>query len=601
MPTISIKRDYFNRLAGRDFTFAQFEELCFDFGLEAEEDHDTPGHIKVELPANRYDLFCAEGLSLAIANYLRVVKAGAPLERPRTYHPLHSTTHIAVDSSVDKIRPYVVAGILRNIHFTQEAYDSFIDLQDKLHHNLGRRRTLVSMGTHDLDKVKGPFKYVARPRDKFSFVALNKTQSHTGEELLKLYEKDLQMRQYLPIVQHSDVIPLILDAEDRVLSMPPLINSEFSKIGLDTRNVFIEITATDRTKALMALSVLVSSFSQFCEDKFSFEQVEIRRADKVVDVTPVTPLTRTLLVGKDYLETTVGMALEDAEILSSFSKMGFGAVKLPPPAQTFEVEVPFYRTDVMHPCDLAEDLAIAIGYNKVPFLEPTVVTTGQQDPLNKGTDLVRQELAAAGFAECLNFALCSIEDLTTRLLRKTDEHMVEIANPKTTDFQVGRTTLLPGMLKTLVSNKSHELPLQLFEVSDVILVSKVKAPPKKQGFLANVADFFLPHETIGAVNERRLCLVYSNTSTSGLDLLHGALDLLLTKLFGKTPAYTLKDNDAPYLFLKLQASIHLDGQRLGEMGVVHPEVLKGFKWPYPVSMIELNFNLLTALFELKPK
>ena len=43
----------------------EFEDHCFDFGLELEEDKDSDENIKVELPANRYDLFCVEGLALA--------------------------------------------------------------------------------------------------------------------------------------------------------------------------------------------------------------------------------------------------------------------------------------------------------------------------------------------------------------------------------------------------------------------------------------------------------------------------------------------------------------------------------------------------------
>ena len=45
----------------------------------------------------------------------------------------------------------------------ESRYDSFIDLQDKLHQNIARKRTLVAIGTHDLDTIKGPFKYMAKP------------------------------------------------------------------------------------------------------------------------------------------------------------------------------------------------------------------------------------------------------------------------------------------------------------------------------------------------------------------------------------------------------------------------------------------------------
>lgn len=80
---------------------------------------------------------------------------------------------IIVDPSVQKIRPFVVGAVLRNITFTPETYQAFIDFQDKLHVTLCRNRTLASMGTHDLDKIKGPFKYVASDPESFKFQALN--------------------------------------------------------------------------------------------------------------------------------------------------------------------------------------------------------------------------------------------------------------------------------------------------------------------------------------------------------------------------------------------------------------------------------------------
>jgi len=66
----------------------------------------------------------------------------------------------------ETIRPLVSGAILRNVDFNQERYDSFIGLQDKLHSNLARQRTLVSIGTHDLDTIEGPFTYEALPPER---------------------------------------------------------------------------------------------------------------------------------------------------------------------------------------------------------------------------------------------------------------------------------------------------------------------------------------------------------------------------------------------------------------------------------------------------
>lgn len=591
MPTISICKKHFNKLVGETFTFKQLEEICFDFGLEAEEDTENQENVKIELPANRYDLFCTEGLALTLANYLN--NSSNQLKN-RVYSSLPSTTHITVDKSVKSIRPFVVSAILRNFTFDKEIYASFIDFQDKLHHNLGRKRTLVSIGTHDLDKIKAPFKYCARPRSSFSFTPLGKTQSYSGSDLLKLYETDFHLKNYLHIVEHSEVIPLILDADDRILSMPPIINSEFSKIDLNTKNVFIEITATDKTKALMALNVIVSSFSLFSEQKFTFEQVEIRDEGETFS-TPLLPLSKNFFCKKSYLENTIGMKFSSDKIVSSLKKMGLSASIETKKEEIVKVEVPFYRTDIMHPCDIAEDLAISFGYNNVPFVEPDVVCSGLQVPLNKLTELTRVEIANAGFSECLNFALCSVEDLTNRLLKKNDEQMVEIANPKTIDFQVGRTCLLTGLIKTIVSNKSHELPMKLFEISDVILLKKnQKASSLSES--NDIGHYYSQSENIGAQNERRICFVYTNTSTSGLDLLHGVMDLLFVKLFGSKIKYDLKENNQPFLYGKLQAAVYINQEKIGDMGIVHPEILKQYKWQYPISMIELNFERMVELY-----
>ena len=102
---------------------------------------------------------------------------------------LSVVTHAAIDiEQTSRIRPYVSCSILRNIKFTQARYDSFIALQDKLHQNLARQRSLVAIGTHDLDTVQGPFTYEALPPRDIKFVPLNQTKAMDGEELMEFYE-----------------------------------------------------------------------------------------------------------------------------------------------------------------------------------------------------------------------------------------------------------------------------------------------------------------------------------------------------------------------------------------------------------------------------
>ena len=80
------------------------------------------------------------------------------------------------------------------------------------------------------------------------------------------------------------------------------------------------------------------------------------------------------------------------------------------------------------------------------------MTIASQQPINKLTDQLREQIAQAGFTEALTFSLCSRDDVSTRLRRDMPNDAVHIANPKTLEFQIARTTLLPGLLKTVQAN-----------------------------------------------------------------------------------------------------------------------------------------------------
>ncbi|KAK4922271.1 phenylalanine--tRNA ligase subunit beta, partial [Elasticomyces elasticus] len=171
MPTIAVDKYALNKALGKNYTKDEFDELCFDFGIELDEDTEEDQRpvvngvqeapqLKIEIPANRYDMLCFEGIQLMLNIFLGQQKA--PMYSLRAPSNPDATS-ITVHPSTAKIRPYVSGAILRNITFDQARYDSFIALQDKLHQNLARQRTLVSIGTHDLDTLQGPFTYEGLP------------------------------------------------------------------------------------------------------------------------------------------------------------------------------------------------------------------------------------------------------------------------------------------------------------------------------------------------------------------------------------------------------------------------------------------------------
>lgn len=591
MPTIGIKRDLLFSALGKTYTDDEFQSLCFEFGLELDEvttekqmitkeqgeeainsiDASEDIIYRIDIPANRYDLLCLEGLTLGLLVFQQ--KINTPVYK--AIKPLaESLQKLIVTPSTAQIRPFAVAAVLRDIVFTQDSYDSFIDLQDKLHQNICRKRSLVAIGTHDLDTIKGPFTYDAKPPQDIKFKPLNQTKEYTAEELMDLYSYHAQLKQYLHIIKDSPVYPIIYDSNGIVLSMPPIINGDHSKITLNTKNVFIECTATDLTKAKVVLDTIVCMFSQYCKKKFTVEYVEVVMPDKSSAMYPELAY-RTEIVGVDKINNLIGISENGESLAKLLTKMCLKS-ELRSSEQKLDVVIPPTRHDVIHACDIYEDAAIAFGYNKIIKTLPKTNTISSQFPVNKLADHLRHKVAEAGFTEALTFSLCSRDDVAAKLGWKIEDiPAVHISNPKTLEFQIARTTLVPGLLKTLAANKKMPLPLKLFEISDVILKD--------------------PEAEVGARNERRLCAVNCN-KTAGFEIVHGLLDRVMLLLeVGWNPkktneGYYLQPVEDPTYFPNRCAEIVCNGKVIGKIGVLHPNVLNKFELTNPCSCVEINIE-----------
>ena len=77
-------------------------------------------------------------------------------------------------------------------------------------------------------------------------------------DLFNVFRTDNVMKKFLPIIEDFERYPVFHDATGQVLSLPPIINSEATKITLDTQNVFVEITGTDIMKTKVCLAVLAA-------------------------------------------------------------------------------------------------------------------------------------------------------------------------------------------------------------------------------------------------------------------------------------------------------------------------------------------------------
>ena len=632
MPTLQCSSELLFEKLGQKYTEKEFTDLCFDFGIELDEvtnkremyRREAKDNVnleklnelsdeeiyKIDIPANRYDLLCLEGL----VNALLVFKG----RKAPVYRISKPQLKMFVKPSILPIRPYVVCAVLRNINFTQTSYDSFIDLQEKLHHNICRKRTLVSVGTHDLDTVKGPFSYEGTPKAEVDFLPLAHAGRGNlkGEKITEYYQNDKHIGKYVPLISEKDRFPAVYDSsksmkslyffflplfpsrrtcftiagelwrklchlllkkkkkktkkklyqhKTALMSLPPIINSEHSKISINTKNVFIECTAIDYPKANIVLNMIVSAFSTYVQEQFTIEGVEVEYPEGcdlkfLPSRTVVTPdfSTREFVAGRDYINKSIGVNLTPQEMCNYLYKMLLDA-KPSDDEKSIVVQVPATRPDVLHQADIMEDVAIAYGYERLirEAKPPQTVSFGKQQPRESLRNLLRNELGFSGYTEMMTLSLCSVDEATALLQRDLKHYskdgLVKLQNPITEEFQICRPSLLPGTLKTLSHSKDQAMPLQLFEVTDVV--------------------FRDTDHRIGARNELHLCAVRASANSTGFDNIQGLLVHIMQRLGIPENKYSMVEGKGDNCFIPgWQVGIMYEDKQVGVMGVIDPMV-----------------------------
>lgn len=586
MPTIAVDKADLFELLGKEYTTEEFDELCFDFGIELDEDTteecqgDERPQLKIEIPANRYDMLCIEGIAQALNEFLG--NAEAPVY---TLNPATPEVTLTIKESTAQIRPYAAGAILRNVKFDQRRYDSFIALQDKLHSNLCRNRTLVAVGTHDLDTLKPPFTYEALKPTDIKFAPLNQTKVMDASELMEFYENDKHLGRYLHIIRDLPVYPVILDSNRTVGSMPPIINSDHSKITLDTKNVFIDVTGTDKTKTEIVVNQIIAMFSRYCETPFEVEPVKVISEHN--GETRVVPniVPRVAPAEISYINSCLGLEYSGEELAGLLKKMSLSAEPSATEKDILDVKIPITRPDILHQCDIMEDAAIGYGYNNLKKTKPKGDSlVAAPLPINKVADILRYASAQSGYLEVMPLTLCS-HDENFKFLRVEDDGTtaVKLENPKTIEYQVVRTTLLPGILKTIKENRKHSLPIKVFEAGDIVLKN--------------------PELERGAFNQRNWCAIYAGKN-SGFEYVQGLLGKTMQTL--RTPwlenpetdkrrGYWIEEDTKNTTFFPgrggsviFRSQEGAEGKRIGSIGTLHPEVMSAFEIPYAASAVEIN-------------
>lgn len=547
MPTITLNKDVFEKLVGKKLPLEKLKDRISYLGTDLESIDGN--EIVLEVFPNRPDMLSEQGFARAFSSFIGV-KTGL-----RKYNVIKSKEKMILDPSLKGIRPYTACCIIKNLKFDDEKIREIIQIQEKLHITYGRNRKKVAIGIYPSEKIKFPITFKALKPEQIQFQPLEYPRELNGREIL---EKHKAGKEYGHLLDNKPKYPIFIDANNQILSMPPIINSdETGKVTERTKEVFIEVSGFDFEACEICLNIIATTLADMGGRIYS---MEIKSKNKRFITPNLEP--RTMSLDIKYASKILGINLNETQVKKLLSRMGYDY-------KNKKAYIPAYRADILHQIDLVEDIAIAYGYENFKEEIPNISTIGQESKFEIFKRKVAELMIGFNFLEISTYHLTNLEDHNKKM--NFDADVITIDNPTSSEFSILRSWLTPSLLKVLSENTHNEYPQNIFEISEIFKINNKKE--------TNVEE------------STRLACVLCNKDAN-FTKIKQILDSLITSLDIK---YTIEQTTHNSFIAGRTARISVKGKKVAYIGEIHPEVISNFDIKMPMACFELN---LTDLFEL---
>lgn len=545
MPTIEVSYKDLCQLVGKKFSVEELKDLVLYAKGEIDEvDCDL---LKIDIKdSNRPDLWSTEGIA-------REIKGRLAAQGCQKYEIEKSDVAVNVDKKNKNVRPYTVCAVIKNLKITPAILSQIIQLQERIHETFASKRKEVAMGIYDLDRIKPPIRFTTFKPDGIKFVPLDSQEKMTPKEILEKHPKG---KEYGHLLKGLKEYPIFIDSRNEVLSIPPIINSDYSgKVTENTKNIFIECSGFNFKFLIPALNVLVAALA---DRKAKIKSVKVVYPDKVMTTPNLSP--KKTWVNVDYVNKVSGLNLTGKKICKLLKQANYDA-KLQ--GKKIELFYPAYRQDIMHPRDVVEDVIISYGFDKIEPVIPKLVTVGSIANKEEFSNKVTELMVGLGFQEILSYTLTNKEHLFKRM-NVGEERVVEIENPVSLNWNVFRNWLLPSLMEFYSNNQHVEYPQKIFEVGDVILIDEKQETKTK--------------------DVKKLAVAISDSRVGYEDIV-AVLDAFLSSLKMK---YKLRRSKHGSFIEGRVAEILVRDKPIGFIGEIHPSVLENWKLEMPVVAFEIE-------------
>jgi len=518
--------------------------------VESLDEHNDSVSIEVK-DSNHPDIWSVEGIARALRTHLGIAKPKAPILSGK------SNLRVIVDRRLGPIRPYIATSIVRNVKPSENALKSWISLQEKMDLTYGRKRKRASIGFYQADLLKSPLHYTVGNPDDTAFVPLGSTEKMTLREIVGKHPKGIE---HGGIISSFKDWPLLTDGDGKVLSLPPIINSnDLGKVNSGTKNILVEVTGTNVDTVGNTLKIVVAALAERGGRIYSCTQTYPSKGAKLVITPDLKSSTKELSVS--YANRLLGATFKPAEMIRSLVRAGHPARQIS--KDILRVESLCYRIDIMHQVDLVEDIAIALDINKLDPDWPRIWTLGELAPETDRHETLAEVMIGLGYQELLTYSLTFPEVFVDKM-GIGRENYAELLNPKMSTHTTMRSWLLPSVLNLLKDNTHVDYPQRVFEIGPCVIV-------KGNGE--------------GQTETRHKITAVTIHTAAGFTEIRSCLDALLGSIGVK---FEVVPTTHPS-FLEGRTGEVMSGQkRLGVVGELHPRVIRAWGLSLPMAAFELE-------------
>ena len=548
MTILTVDRKEFEKKVGK--VTAELEKKITDMGTPIEE--VTEEEVSVEIFPNRPDL-------LSMGNFARAVNqfnGKGKIAEFKVKDPENDFV-VTIDKSVKEVRPHTVCAIVKGLKFNDERIKEVVDIQEKLHNSLGRKRRKAAIGIYPLDKIKLPIRFIAKKPEDIKFLPLEARAEMTGRQILRGHPAG---REYADLLKDVDVFPIFIDANDEILSMPPIINSEKTgRIDDSTKEIFIECSGHNLVYLKKIINIIVATLSGMGGKVYAMEIKDGKDGNfRSPDMSP-TELNFKI----EDIEKTLGISLTEKEIRNYFARMGVGYDDKKKVAL-----IPAYRTDILHWIDLTEEVAIAYGYDNFEPIIPGISTIAYENPVDKTKRLIGNVMAGLGLLETSSFHLTTKKNVKRMHYEFND--FIEVEESKT-ERDVLRIDILTNLMQIAGENSDAAYPQKTFEMGRVFS-----------------RDISGESET-GVIESESLASLMIDENITFTEMKQ-VLDYLFKML---DVEYSIENVDDSNYIIGRCGKIVVNGKDIGFIGEIAPRVLKNWKVKFPAVAFEIDLGFLT--------